>query len=120
MNYCPSCGHRLSNKIRNDSRAVTIQTIQKTVVSYFGLKAHDMTSQRREARIARARQIGMYLCRELLGYSASLIGQQFGGRDHTTVLHAFKVIDLLKATDKEIAADLRALSALIAEQERAA
>ena len=70
--------------------AITIEMIQKTVAEFFKLKLADMYSKRRPASIAIPRQIAMYLSKELTQKSLPEIGYAFGGRDHTTVLHAVK------------------------------
>ena len=72
--------------------AITIEMIQKTVAEFFKLKLADMYSKRRPASIAIPRQIAMYLSKELTQKSLPEIGYAFGGRDHTTVLHAVKKI----------------------------
>jgi len=69
-------------------KKITIETIQKTVSSYYGLNVSDLLSKKRNKQLVFPRQIAMYLCRKLTDASYPQIGEQFGGRDHTTVLHA--------------------------------
>ena len=85
-----------------ESRAVTPESIMKAVADYFGVSQSDMLSQRRNREIAKARQIAMYLTREQTQLSTTRIGDIFGGRDHTTVMHACDKIAELAQTDDEI------------------
>lgn len=92
-----------------------IADIKQAVCTEFGVRAIDMVSQRRARVVARPRQIAMYLCREMTPLSLPAIGRQFGGRDHTTVMHAISTIAGLIATDPEFADRLSRLrEALIA------
>jgi chromosomal replication initiator protein len=74
------------------NRQISVENIQKTVADFFNIKVADMYSKRRPANIARPRQIAMYLAKELTQKSLPEIGELFGGRDHTTVLHAVRKI----------------------------
>ena len=74
------------------NRQITVENIQKTVADYYKIKVADMYSKKRPASIARPRQIAMYLAKELTQKSLPEIGELFGGRDHTTVLHAVRKI----------------------------
>jgi chromosomal replication initiator protein len=74
------------------NRQISIENIQKTVADYYKIKVADMYSKKRPASIARPRQIAMYLAKELTQKSLPEIGETFGGRDHTTVLHAVRKI----------------------------
>jgi chromosomal replication initiator protein len=76
---------------------VTVENIQKTVADYYKMKVADMYSKRRPANIAMPRQVAMYLAKELTQKSLPEIGDLFGGRDHTTVLHAVRKITDLRA-----------------------
>jgi len=80
---------------------ISIESIQKTVADFLKIKAADMYSKRRPAHIARARQIAMYFAKELTQKSFPEIGEAFGGRDHTTVMHAVKRIAELRQHDQE-------------------
>jgi chromosomal replication initiator protein len=86
-------------------RLITIENTQKTVAEYYKLKVSDMLSTRRTRTLARPRQMAMALCKELTEHSLPEIGVAFGGRDHTTVLHACRRIEGLCATDGRIRED---------------
>ena len=83
-------------------RLVSIENIQKTVAEYFKLRVADLLSKRRSRSIARPRQIAMALAKELTNHSLPEIGDAFGGRDHTTVLHGCRRIAFLRDTEKRI------------------
>jgi chromosomal replication initiator protein len=89
--------------------AVGVEAIQKTVADYYKIKIADMYSKRRPAAIALPRQIAMYLAKELTQKSLPEIGEMFGGRDHTTVLHAVRKIADLRTRDTQINHDLHVL-----------
>jgi len=84
------------------ARLVSIENIQKTVADYFKIRVPDLLSRRRSRSIARPRQIAMALSKELTNHSLPEIGDAFGGRDHTTVLHGCRRIDALRQDDKRI------------------
>ncbi|MCH7830212.1 MAG: chromosomal replication initiator protein DnaA [Proteobacteria bacterium] len=86
-------------------RLVSIENIQKTVAEYFKIRVADLLSKKRTRSIARPRQFGMALAKELTNHSLPEIGDAFGGRDHTTVLHGCRRIVALRETDKRIADD---------------
>ena len=96
-------------------KLVTVENIQKTVAEYFKIRVADLLSKRRSRSIARPRQIAMALAKELTTHSLPEIGDAFGGRDHTTVLHACRRIKALRETDSRVAEDynnvLRTLTA---------
>jgi len=83
-------------------RLVSIENIQKTVADYFKIRVGDLLSKKRTRSIARPRQFGMALAKELTNHSLPEIGDAFGGRDHTTVLHGCRRIEALRETDKRI------------------
>jgi chromosomal replication initiator protein len=95
-------------------KLVTIENIQKTVAEYYKIRVADLLSKKRNRSIARPRQMAMALCKELTNHSLPEIGDAFGGRDHTTVLHACRKINELRETEARIAEDhanlLRTLS----------
>jgi chromosomal replication initiator protein len=95
-------------------KLVTVDNIIKTVAEYYKIKVSDLLSKRRTSSLARARQIAMALSKELTHHSLPELGRAFGGRDHTTVLHAFRKIQELKKTNTGVAEDfinlLRTLS----------
>ena len=83
-------------------RLVSIENIQKTVAEYFKIRVGDLLSKKRTRSIARPRQFGMALAKELTNHSLPEIGDAFGGRDHSTVLHGCRRIEALRETDKRI------------------
>jgi len=86
-------------------RLVSIENIQKTVADYFKIRVADLLSKRRTRSVARPRQIAMALAKELTNHSLPEIGDAFGGRDHTTVLHACRRIAALRETEKRVDED---------------
>ena len=86
-------------------RLVTIENIQKTVAEYFKIRVADLLSKRRSRSIARPRQIAMALAKELTTHSLPEIGDAFGGRDHTTVLHACRRVKQLRETETRVGED---------------
>ncbi len=99
----------LRDLLAAQNKQVTIENIQKTVADFYRLKMVDLLSKKRTRIIARPRQIAMSLARELTQLSLPEIGNAFGGRDHTTVLHACKTIELLRNSDNVIEADFNLL-----------
>lgn len=91
-------------------RRVTVDEIQKLTADHFALKQADLLSERRTRAVARPRQVAMWLCKQHTTRSYPDIGRRFGGRDHTTVLHAVKKIEELLQTDDQIAKDVEALT----------
>lgn len=94
-------------------RCLKIQTI---VAKHYGIRVRDILSERRTADIVRPRQVAMWLCRRFTARSLPEIGRRFGGRDHTTVLHAVRKIDALFHKDADLAFEI---AGLIAETEKA-
>ena len=92
----------------------TVAAIQEEVARYYMLPTIEMRSQRRARRVARPRQIAMYLCRELTEHSLPNIGRLFGGRDHSTVMHAIRKIEDIAISDGAIERDLVQLKARLA------
>jgi len=90
-------------------RLVTIENIQKTVAEYSKVRVSDLLSKRRNRSITRPRQIAMSLAKELTNHSLPEIGDQFGGRDHTTVLHACRRVKLLRETETRVREDYQNL-----------
>ena len=90
-------------------RNVGMDNIQKTVADYYKIKVADLFSKKRTRAIARPRQVAMWLSREVTSHSFPEIGDAFGGRDHTTVIHAVKTIDSLRAKESELNHDLHVL-----------
>lgn len=92
-----------------NERKVTVDMIQKTVAEHYNLKQADLISERRARAVARPRQVAMWLAKQITTRSLPDIGRRFGGRDHTTVLHAVRRIESLKGEDASIARDLDVL-----------
>jgi chromosomal replication initiator protein len=103
----------LHDLLRANDRRVTIEEIQKRVAAHFNIRIADMHSARRARAVARPRQVAMYLAKQLTSRSLPEIGRKFGGRDHTTVMHAVKKIEELKATDSSFAEDIDLLRRML-------
>jgi chromosomal replication initiator protein len=88
---------------------VSIANIKKSVAQYYNIRITDMDSQRRNRSVARPRQIAMALAKELTNHSLPEIGEDFGGRDHTTVLHAQRKVAELRDSDPKLEEDYRIL-----------
>ena len=99
----------LKDLLAIQARQVSVDNIQKTVAEYYNIKLSDLLSKRRSRSITRPRQMSMFLAKELTNYSLPEIGESFGGRDHTTVLHACKKIKELRDFNNEIEEDYRNL-----------
>ena len=99
----------LADQLRASQRRVTIDEIQRRVCEHFRIRQSEMGSARRAREVARPRQIAMYIAKQLTQRSLPEIGRRFGGRDHTTVIHAVRKIEELRAADAEIDADVRLL-----------
>jgi chromosomal replication initiator protein len=103
----------LHDLLRSYERRVTIEEIQRQVASHYQIRVGDMHSARRSRSIARPRQIAMFLAKQLTQHSLPDIGRRFGGRDHTTVLHAVKKIDELCLIDKQFHDDVEFLRRML-------
>ena len=103
----------LHDLLRANDRRVTIEEIQKRVAEHFNVRVADMHSARRARAVARPRQVAMYLAKQLTTRSLPEIGRKFGGRDHTTVMHAVRRIEELKATDHGFAEDVELLRRML-------
>jgi chromosomal replication initiator protein len=99
----------LKDLLALQDKLVTIDNIQRVVADYYKLKMSDLLSKRRSRSVARPRQIAMALAKELTNYSLPEIGESFGGRDHTTVLHACRKVKELEGSDREVERDLKHL-----------
>jgi len=95
----------LRDLIASTSRMVSIENIQKTVADFYKIKVADMFSKKRTRNLARPRQIAMALAKELTNQSLPEIGESFGGRDHTTVIHACRKVAELRETEADIGRD---------------
>ena len=100
----------LANVLRANQRRISIDEIQTQVAEHYRIRKAEMTSARRAREVARPRQVAMYLSKQLTPKSLPDIGRRFGGRDHTTVIHAVKQIERLRASDSELDADIRLLT----------
>ena len=103
----------LRDLLRANERRVTIDEIQKRVAEHFTIKMAEMTSSRRARVVARPRQVAMYLAKQLTSRSLPEIGRKFGGRDHTTVMHAVRKIEELIASDRALAEDVELLRRML-------
>jgi chromosomal replication initiator protein len=103
----------LHDLVRANERRVTIDEIQKRVAEHFNIKMAEMTSSRRARVVARPRQVAMYLAKQLTSRSLPEIGRKFGGRDHTTVMHAVRKIEELAAADRALAEDVELLRRML-------
>lgn len=103
----------LHDLLRANDRRISIEEIQKRVAEYFNIRVADMHSARRARQVARPRQVAMYLSKQLTTRSLPEIGRKFGGRDHTTVMHAVKKIEELRASDASFAEDIELLRRML-------
>jgi len=103
----------LHDVLRANDRRVTIEEIQKRVAEHYNIRLAEMYSSRRARAVARPRQVAMYLSKQLTARSLPEIGRKFGGRDHTTVMHAVRKIDELRATDRHFAEDVELLRRML-------
>ena len=108
-----SAQEELHDLLRPRERRVTIDEIQRRVAEHFNVRLAEMTSARRARAFARPRQVAMYLSKQLTSRSLPEIGRKFGGRDHTTVIHAVRRIEELKDTDSVLAEDVELLSRML-------
>ena len=103
----------LRDLLRANDRRITIEDIQKRVAEHYNIRIGEMHSARRARSVARPRQVAMYLAKQLTARSLPEIGKQFGGRDHTTVMHAVKRIDELRHTDSNLGEDVDLLKRML-------
>ena len=103
-------GEVLANILRANQRRISIDEIQTRVSDHYRIRKAEMTSARRAREVARPRQVAMYLSKQLTPRSLPEIGRRFGGRDHTTVIHAVRQIEKLRAQDPELDSDIRLLT----------
>jgi chromosomal replication initiator protein len=104
------CNEVLANILRANQRRISIDEIQSRVSDHYRIRKAEMTSARRAREVARPRQVAMYLSKQLTPRSLPEIGRRFGGRDHTTVIHAVRQIEKLRAQDPELDSDIRLLT----------
>ena len=103
----------LRDLLRSNDRKITIEEIQRRVAEYYNVRLADMLSARRARAVARPRQVAMYLSKQLTTRSLPEIGRKFGGRDHTTVIHAVRKIDELCSLDSGIEEDVDLLRRML-------
>jgi len=99
----------------SEQKRVRIEDIQKVVARHFNVSKNDLLSNRRTRVIVRPRQIAMYLSKNLTPRSLPEIGRRFGGRDHTTVLHAVRKVEKMSSDDIKLAHEIELLKRLINE-----
>ncbi|CAH0351980.1 MULTISPECIES: chromosomal replication initiator protein DnaA [unclassified Sphingobium] len=99
----------LADAVRANARRITVDEIQKACAAHYRIDASEMRSKRRARAIARPRQVAMYLAKKMTPRSLPEIGRIFGGRDHSTVIHAVRTIEALRESNPDIDADVRAL-----------
>ena len=103
----------LADILRVSQRKVTIEEIIRKVADHYNLRMTDLISARRARVIARPRQVAMFLSKMLTSKSLPEIGRRFGGRDHTTVIHAVKKIEELRQIDNQIAEEVEILRRML-------
>ncbi|MBD19711.1 MAG: chromosomal replication initiator protein DnaA [Rhodospirillaceae bacterium] len=108
-----TCQEVLHDILRANNRRVTIEEIQKRVSEHFNIRVADMHSARRARAVARPRQVAMYLAKQLTSRSLPEIGRKFGGRDHTTVMHAVKKVEELRHIDSAFCEDVDLLRRML-------
>lgn len=104
----------LKSQIMARARSINVENIKDIVAEYYGVSIKELVGKKRVRTIARPRQVAMALTREFAGDSFPDIGQAFGGRDHTTVMHACEKIETLRQTDIALDKDYQALAATLA------
>jgi chromosomal replication initiator protein len=108
--------HQLKDMVRlPELKRVRIEEIQRIVARHYNVSRGDLLSARRTANVVRPRQVAMYLAKTMTLRSLPEIGRRFGGRDHTTVLHAVRKIELLITNDTALAAEIESLKGQIQE-----
>jgi len=109
----PTIKEALKDLLALQDKQVSIENIQKVVAEYYRIKIADLSSKRRSRSVARPRQVAMSLVKELTNHSLPEIGNAFGGRDHTTVLHATRKVSELRESSADIAEDYKNLLRLL-------
>jgi chromosomal replication initiator protein len=103
----------LADLLRTADRKVTIDQIKRKVADHYNLRLSDLISARRARVVARPRQVAMFLAKTLTSKSLPEIGRGFGGRDHTTVIHAVRKVEQLRETDSQLADDIELLRRML-------
>ena len=99
----------LADTVRANARRITVDDVQKACAAHYRIDPSEMRSKRRARAIARPRQVAMYLAKKMTPRSLPEIGRIFGGRDHSTVIHAVRTIEAMRESNPDIDADVRAL-----------
>ena len=99
----------LADAVRANARRITVDEIQKACAAHYRIDPAEMRSKRRARAVARPRQVAMYLAKKMTPRSLPEIGRIFGGRDHSTVIHAVRTIEEMRQTNSEIDSDIRKL-----------
>ena len=107
------CKTLLKDILTTRKSFISIEEVIRAVAKHYGLKTGDLKSPKRAKPITRARQIAMYLCRELTSESFPEIGSRFGGRDHATVIHGVKKIAAQLEVDTELQSDIQTLGKVL-------
>jgi len=105
--------HVLRDLLHEEVRAISVEDIQKKVASYFNINPREMRSSKRSRTVAFPRQIAMYASKELTTLSLPEIGEQFGGKDHTTILYAVRKIDKMRREDPDFAEEMQRILSLL-------
>jgi chromosomal replication initiator protein len=105
--------NNLKDILVDKRKEITVELIQKTVAEYFGLKIADLKSEKRLKAFVHARQIAVWLCRDMTAASYPDIGSRFGGKDHSTVIHSAKKIDKMLSDDPKLLKTVDELKTLI-------
>ena len=100
----------LKDIFHDKEKSINIDNIQKTVANFFNIKVSDLKSKKRDRKYTIPRQIGMYLCRNMTNTSLSMIGDRFGGKDHTTVLHSLKKVKSLMTENNDISVAVKKIT----------
>ncbi len=108
-----SAREALADLLRTSDRKISVEDIQKKVAAHYSIKFGDMFSERRARQVALPRQVAMYLAKKLTTLSLPEIGRNFGGRDHTTVLHAVRKIEQATKEDTSLAEDINLLTNIL-------
>jgi chromosomal replication initiator protein len=103
----------LRNIAENNAKPITIGAIQKSVAEHYSLRISELKSKNNSRRIAEPRQLAMFLCKDMTGSSLSEIGKEFGGKHHTTVLHAIRKVEKLQKEDPKLKATLERMAASV-------
>ncbi len=103
----------LKDLLRANERLLTVDEIQRQVAEHFNTRISDMKSSKRLRSVARPRQVAMYMCKNFTSKSWAAIGEEFGGRDHSTVMHACKKIEELKISDPDLNEDIHILERIL-------